>query len=177
MRFERLAKQVACEVVFLLLLKAILHGFWTYFQMLFGGCRDVHVDNATLVKYCIFHRVPPQATIFALQTNFRKSATFSFMNFIKSFSLSHFLILISSWILGYHSSVISYIFISIYETSVTYHVHSYSLKAYTCYKMSHLKLDFPMILLLNVPYILQQATFQRTWTLYISLEVCPQAWG
>ena len=37
----------------------VLGLFGDVFLMLSGGGRNVHVDNATLVKYCIFHRAPP----------------------------------------------------------------------------------------------------------------------
>ena len=52
--------------------------------MFFGGCGDVHVDNATPVKYCIFHRVLERYAIFALPTNLGKSTTFSLKKLRKS---------------------------------------------------------------------------------------------
>ena len=52
--------------------------------MFFGGGGDGHVDNAALVKYCIFHRVLERYTISAFTTNFGKSTIFLFKKLRKS---------------------------------------------------------------------------------------------
>ena len=65
--FEGLAKQVVCELGFLSLLRSILDCFLTYFEfflMLFGGGRNVHVDNGTLVKIIFFMLSPPKYELY-----------------------------------------------------------------------------------------------------------------
>ena len=87
--FEGLARQLACEVVFLSLLKAILVDFGGIFGG-FCGCISGVVETCTLImrqpeKYCIFQRALHGTRVFALPTNFRKSLTLSMKKLRKSF--------------------------------------------------------------------------------------------
>ena len=64
--------------------------FGDVFLMLFGGGRNVHVDNATLVKYCIFHALPPPEYELYLSDDFGNSLTFSVKKRLRKYTKNEF---------------------------------------------------------------------------------------